>query len=664
MSATLAAVRRLIKIAAGLGLAWLALQAAAQPLPQPAEGAPARPPDAPARPPDAPAAPAVGPAYDDDAAMAPHADPVASYTLQVSLDPGRHTLSGHGTIVWRNASRVPQRELFVHLYLNAFKDDRTWFMRPGNGGDTFRGTTGSGAHGRIDVKRFALAGADLWPGADKTSPGDPDDATDIRVPLPTPVEPGETLRFDVEWEAQLPSILLRTGYHDDFHMVAQWFPKIARLEPDGRWASFRFHRLSEFYADFGGYDVTVDTPEDVVVGATGRSEGEVRAAGRVRRRFVQEDVHDFAFAAWSKFHELTALTEDGVALRVLYPPGHERAAQVELDAVRFGLSYFGKSFGRYPYRTLTVVHPPAGAEEAGGMEYPTLITTGGPWFFPWTGVRFAELVTIHELGHQWFYGLVATDEHRWPFLDEGVNSYAEALAMEAWFPGSSAVQSAGLSIGLPATNRAASADVAQNAPVAQASPAFVSGADYGALVYRRTATILSTLGKVYGEDLVRRAVGRYARRYRFEHPGPDDLVGVVREAAGDDAADQLRVALFDRGTVDYSVAELSSTPEGDGYRGDVLVRRRGALRFPVDVDLVAEDGAVQRVRWDARELAKRIPYRGKSRLVAAVIDPEHRVLLDDDLGNNARRVSPARLSGGLLDRIAFGAEAALWGILP
>jgi hypothetical protein len=650
-------VRRILEIAAGLGLAWLATLAAARA----------------SSPPVAEPAPPV-----DDAALPAHADAVASYTLRASLDPATHVVTGQGTIRFRNASRAPQGEVWLHLYLNAFKNDRTVFSRFVAG--DFRGTDRSGSYGYITVKRLALGGDDLWPRADKTSPGDPEDETDIRVPLPRPLPPGESLELEVEFESHLPALSFRTGHFGGFHLVGQWFPKLARLEPEGRWAHFTFHRLSEFYADFGAYDVTIDTPESMLVGATGSPRAEVKKAGRVERRFVQEDVHDFAFTAWDQFHELSARTDEGVAVRVLYPPGHDRAAALELDAVRFGLRHFGRAYGRYPYGTVTVVHPPAGAEEAGGMEYPTLITTGGMWYGPWTDVPFLEAVTLHELGHQWFYGLVATDEHTFPFLDEGLNSYAESDVLEALFPKASAFGAAGLAVGMPAAHRFAAIGAQHNAPVAQPAPAFADGSDYGALVYSRTATILATLGGVYGEEAVRRAVGHYTRRFRFQHPGPDDLLQCVREDLGDDAATQLRVALFEQGTVDYTVADVTSEPDdpprgvgveaapapatAGGYRGSVLVRRRGALRFPVDVDLISADGATQRVRWDAATPSARLPWAGKSKLVGAVIDPEHRILLDEDLSNNARGRRSRALSGAVIDRGAFGVAAALQGVLP
>jgi hypothetical protein len=517
--------------------------------------------------------------------------------------------------------------------------------------------------GSIDVEELFVRelGQDVWPiGA--TTPGDPDDETDIRVELPRAVEPGETITLDMTWRARLPAIALRTGHHGRFHMVGQWFPKLARLEPDGTWAHFPFHHLAEFYADFGSYDVTIDVPEGFVVGATGQLVHEARGDGRVERTFLQDDVHDFAFTAWDGFEEATSETADGVDLRCLYPKGHERSAAIELDTVRFGIERLGRLYGRYPYRTLTIVHPPEGATEAGGMEYPTLITTGGEWYLPLSGARLVDLVTIHELAHQWFYGMVATNESAHPFLDEGLTSFAEADVMEARFPGSSAnVPRFGFSVGVPALFRAGSLEASKNAPVAQPSSDFATGLDYGALVYARAAVALLSLGGAYGDDAVRGALGVYARRYRFKHPGPSELLAVLREALGDDAAEALRVALFERGWVDYVVDDIDPSA---GDHGRALVRRRGTIALPVDVDLIGQDGRVERVRWTAKESAAWLAYPGPSSLAGVVIDPEHRLLLDEDLSNNASQLERSRIALRALERAAFAVELGLLVGMP
>src|SRR5579859_6939163 len=191
---------------------------------------------------------------DEDAPMTRHAEPVVDYTWRASLDPVLHTIHTEGTIGWRNASRSPIGELWVHLYLNAFKNELSTYLREQVGG---RGSKPPEDWGWIDVRRFALrqdAGppVDLWPLAELHRPGDPDE-TDARVPLPRPVAPGQSITLEVIFDDKLPEVVERTGYHGTFHMIGQWFPKIARLEPDGAFAHFPLHHLSEFYADFGTY---------------------------------------------------------------------------------------------------------------------------------------------------------------------------------------------------------------------------------------------------------------------------------------------------------------------------------------------------------------------------------------------------------------------------
>jgi hypothetical protein len=489
----------------------------------------------------------------------------------------------------------------------------------------------------------------------------------------------------MSWDDKLPTVVERTGYDGSFHMVAQWFPKIARLEPDGTWAHFPFHRLSEFYADFGTYDVTLDVPQAFTLGATGPLVESRVERGRRVERHVQSDIHDFAWTAWDKWESMGEGIE-GVDVKVLHPPGYRVDAQRELATMRVMLPYFGRRYGRYPYAVLTIVHPPDTAREAGGMEYPTLITTGGPWYGP-PGVRAIELVTAHEFGHQYFYGLVATNENKWPFLDEGINSFAEADAMGKWLGAGSAVDLAGLTLGDAALQAAASNPVAQDEKVAQPAPAFVTGSDYGALVYFRTGAIMETLHRVYGDEAMAAALGRYTRKNRFQHPGPEALIASVEEVMGAPAAANLRTALFDKGWVDYAVLSVSSEPTHDAagvfdhdgkretiaegqksgaYQGSIVLTRRGTLSFPVDVELTLEDGSTQRLHWAGDADMIRLPYAGASPLKAAVVDPDERILVDKTRLNNFG-TAPAAARAGVprtSERLLYWAELVLQQVLP
>jgi hypothetical protein len=614
-----------------------------------------------------------------------HATPIADYTLRAKLDPVAHTVHGEGTITWRNRSTAGIDELWIHLYLNAFKNQSSVFLREPVGG--FRGSTMPADWGTIDVRKLTWHDGsetrELWPQAELHRLND-DDETDARVPLPRAVQPGETMTLDVVWDDKLPSVVERTGYDGTFHMVAQWFPKLAKHEPDGTFAHFPFHHLGEFYADYGTYDVTLDVPANFEVGATGAVVESNVEHGRRIERHVQEDVHDFAWTAWDQFRSRKE-TIDGVACTILYPRGYESQAERELATMRFALPHYGSLYGRYPYSVLTMVHPPASAPEAGGMEYPTFITTGGASYMP-AGIHDVELVTIHEFGHQYFYGLIASHETKWPFLDEGLNSYAEAEAMKAWLGPGSAADILGLRVDDAEAHATQAKRFVHGDRVAQPAYEFTSGAAYGALVYSRSTAIFETRRRVYGTDAIERALGTYARRFRFKHPVPNDLIDTFAQEMGKGPAELLHTALFDKGWVDFKVDAAQShavrAPAGlfdvggkretvaashdtqGPYTGWALVRKDGTLNLPVEIELLAEDGTKTRVPWDGVSDYFRAPYTGRSPLRTVTVDPDRRILLDQDPSND---VAAARghTGGGaprVLERSTYWAELLL-GIL-
>jgi len=637
----------------GLSCLLLAAQAAPWLAQSAAADTTAATPPAPAGSPDAPGSPRP--------AGAPR---VASYVLQAKLDAETHVVSASGTIVWNNPSTLPARELYLHLYLNAFKNESSVFLRSPFGA----GRSGERARvfGYVDIEKLSareLGGASLWPPKAAHTPDDLDDETSVRVDLPGEVPPGQTLTLDIQFKAQLPEIVERTGYAGSYHFVAQWFPKLAKREPDGRWIHFPFHAQSEFYADFGDYDVSLDVPAEMVVGATGeRVSSETRKERRVDR-YVARGVHDFAWTAWPDFVEAGERIS-GARVRLLYPPGHEHNRDVMLESLRFALPFFEKHYGAYPYPTLTVVHPPSAGENSGGMEYPTLITTGGPWFTAYTGARAIEAVTVHELGHQWFYGLLASDEHRYPLLDEGINTYAENRALHERYGDASVFSAMGLAIDGNALSRTFAAAREEDTPVALPAAEFPGFRTMAALVYSRTGTALETIARVFGRQRLDRALLLYAERFRFKNPAPNDLLDCVRSEVGEAAAVALRRALLERGTVDYvvrevqSVAETSpagvfdragqrdtviaeSAPAGSRWLGRAVVYRHGSVELPVEVEFVDEGGGRTRQRWDGHDAFRVFQWSGSAPLVSVVVDPDGQVLLDGDLLNNAASSRPS-----------------------
>jgi len=588
------------------------------------------------------------------------------YVIEATLDPEEHVVDGTARIHWTNTSETPARELWLHLYLNAFESRDTVFMRESSGslrGDRYT-TPGS-----IEVRDLSTDdGLDLLADADdEVVTGD---RTQMRVPLPEAVPPGGSLDLVTRFRSTLPHVFARSGYHGSFHMVAQWFPKIARREADGTWATYPYHGLGEFYADFGRYDLTVTTPEGWVVGATGEQVEERRDGGNVTRRFVAAPVHDTAFCAWDHFRERTVEGRSGeqsVEVRFLYPPGWEPSLDIHVETTLDGLERFGELFGEYPYPTLTVIVPPRGADGAAGMEYPTLFLTAGPWF-PLRNTRILaqEAVTAHELAHQWFQGMVATDEATWPMLDEGLTQWSTGELMRHRHGRSrSAIDWAGISIDFFEIMRVLALRAGDPTPPPGRPAHAFRQSEYGRAVYGRTAIVVETIARTWGRRRLERALGTYAREQRFAHPGPDALYDAFDRTYWRGFSRRvLEPALMDGATADVQLVDLRSREAGDLYVSEVDGRRAGELDVPTWIELRADSGERFRVRWPAGRRELRATHSGSSRITSARVDPDGHLLLDPSVLDDVRGRPTAREASGLTARLLFGLQQLLSWVGP
>lgn len=400
---------------------------------------------------------------------------VSTYRMAVELDPAEKTLTGSQVITWRNTTSAPTSELRFHLYLNAFKDVSSTHMRGATA--DFRRQWREDEFGWTKLERVELVGeggsVDLTSQMRFVQPDDGNaaDETVLLVPLPQPVNSGASIELHTEFRARLPKAYRRTGWVPGGGVYCMhWFPKLGVLEDrNGRaeWNCHQFHANTEFYADYSVYDVSITVPDNYTVGATGElQEGRSKIeGGRKTSVYRQEDVHDFAWVADPDFvqHEevfgpvLAADLEDDIAgavaerlgipladqalpatkIILLLHPEHDTPTQRRrhFDAVKCALEFFGARYGPYPYRTITVVDPARdskGRRLGGGMEYPTLITCGTD-LFPHSRKPSPEGVTIHEFGHQYWYGLSGNNEFTESWLDEGINTYSEGRAQYKWY---------------------------------------------------------------------------------------------------------------------------------------------------------------------------------------------------------------------------------------
>ena len=563
----------------------------------------------------------------------PQVPATASYDIQVRLDPAEKMLHGSETITYVNRSQQAISDLVFHLYLNAFRSQDSIFLR--ESGTEHRGFAWQAQYpGWIKVTGISLLdGAQL-------DFEEIEDGTLGRVDLPAAVPPGGQVQVRVDFQALLPRVFARTGFAadaqgDDFFMVGQWFPKLGVWE-DGAWNAYPFHVNSEFYADFGVYDVAITLPDGYVLGASGVPLGaQGNADGTQTTRYHAEGVIDFAWTASPNFRQASRRVED-VELVYVYLPEHDWTVERVLDASEASLRSFGAWFGSYPYPRLTVVDVPEEGGGAGGMEYPTLITAGAESFLgagPLPGLLGAELtlevVTIHEAGHQWWQSMAAFNEAEEPWLDEGFTDYsAMRLANQLYGEGRSMLDAGSWEVGYLDTRRAEYL-MRPNVPMYGRAWEFSGMMDYGVAAYSKPALSLLTLENILGEETMLKVMHTFFDGCQFQHCHTEDFRQVAEEISGQDLSWFFDGLVYGSATVDYRVASLAD--------GEVVVQREGGLALPVELEVRFADGETLTEQWDGAQAEKVFAYPERPAVVEARLDPQGKLLVDLDWSNNGLR---------------------------
>lgn len=609
---------------------------------------------------------------------------IANYKIEVLLDTQEKAIEGYERITWRNDSKDIISELQFHLYMNAFKNSESTFMKEiaisrGKRENSFK----DWGFIRIDSMKI-VDGPQLTSAMEyiQLDDGNEADQTVMRVILPDELPPGKTIELDTWFYVKLPQIYARTGYtDDDFYLIGQWFPKMG-VYINGEWNCHQFHRHSEFFADFGVYDVTITLPEELIAGATGVLQSEKKNADRTKTViFHAEDVHDFAWTASPHF----LIAEDQfeqVKIMFYHQPNHQHQVQRHIETAKQTMGKFKEWFGEYPYSTLTIVDPPISGMRASGMEYPTFITAGTASFLP-KGMRFPEMVTEHEFGHNYWQGMVASNEFEEAWLDEGVNTYFEIKMMEQMFGmDANIVDCFGLKIGEREFHRKGYIAAPSRDPIAKNSWEFYPKT-YGNYSYSKAALMLLTLENYLGPETMAKIMKTYFQRWKFKHPQSHDFIEIANEVSGQNLDWYFDQTLYGSDFLDYEVAEIRTSkvrkPKGIGfekqmqsdsaetadsfsaevsddslktdslkangdaeaktnYRSYVLVRRNGGVISPVELLIKFDDGAEILENWDGKARWHRFKYTKSARIVSAQIDPETKVWLDINFTNNSRTV--------------------------
>jgi hypothetical protein len=590
----------------------------------------------------------------------PMSQRVVHYEIDAKYDPAKHTVDATETLTYHNLTGQALDHFPFHLYQNGFQPNSTWVKEAKRDGsrDTAYDKWDPKEYGSEEIKSIEVVGqGDLTSQLHFIAPddGNKDDKTVVELQVPKAIPAGAYVQFKIAFHDQMPETQARSGWKRDFMLGGQWFPKVG-VWWHGAWNCHQYHNTTEFFADFGVYDVKLTVPQNQVVGASGVQVSDVNNPdGTKTVTFHGDDIHDFAWTACPRFQvrEGVYQSEMGpVKLRFLMMPGHWSQAERHERVIRQTLDHFEKWYGPYPYKTLTVVDPEPGSA-AGGMEYPTFITGESSWFMP-NGAYLVEIVLEHEFGHQYWYGMVATNEFEDAWMDEGINSYTEVKVLDSILgKNTSMLNFAGATLGEREGQRVGYIQTPDYDAMAQKAYDYYSYSSYGNITYGKTACVLLTLEGIIGEDTMQKAMHTYFMRYRFTHPTKEDFLKTIEEVSGKNLRWYFDQAVYGTQVFDYSLQNADSFPmdwyekekdkkptaangKGDTvYQTYVSVQRKMEFVMPVDVEIKFDNGETVREHWDGKDRWTRFSYQKKAQVVSAEIDPDHKILLDRNDFNNS-----------------------------
>jgi hypothetical protein len=619
----------------------------------------------------------------------PLSERTTGYDIAAVLETESKTVTGDMTAWWVNRSAMPVDHALLHLYLNAFSSNKSSFASSGRWSPA-----GDEGWGYVRINRMSDEyGNDLTMTMHYVAPddGNINDRTVLQIDLPRPVQPGDTLKLNILFESKLPSPIVRTGFNKDYFWVAQWFPKFGVYETAGMrqresdgWNCHQFHPNSEFYSNHSVYDVSVTIPSEYVAGSGGQLVEEIDNGDGTRKiRWRAEDIVDFAWTAWPGYKVVRDKWR-GVDITFLTSEKGLKIADNQINAVKNGLEYLDARVGPYPWPHLTFVDPPMEGAGAGGMEYTTIFTSAGSGLIP-PFLKMAEMVSIHEFGHAYFMGILASNEFEEPWLDEGVNSYWEERIVDNYYGGGYGI------IRLPFI-KMSDADMARTSYIGSPSKQAATNdlpswlyphGTYGMMSYQKAATWLHTLEGLISTETMDNVFREYYRRWAFKHPSGKDFIetvnDVVRKEHGEKFGNDMNwffdQVLYGTEICDYRVSGVTSRKitgysgiaDGDSvtftrsdrksdtlYLARVGIERTGGMMLPVEVLVRFDNGDEVIEEWDGKERFRDFEYTGTRKVTRVIIDPDNKIDLDINRINNSWTDDPQfTASGRMMTKFIF-----------
>ena len=509
------------------------------------------------------------------------------YTIEVEMDHETAQYNGTQAVVYTNNSPETLKKVFFHLYYNAFQPGSEMAVRLKSAADKNRrfkvdlDSLKPEQQGYLRVKNLTQDGVVLSPEESETI---------LEVPLAKPLASGESTTFSLSFEGQVPDVIRRAGKNSAEGIafsMAQWYPKMAEYDYEG-WNADPYTGR-EFHGVWGDFDVKITLDKSFTVAASGylqnaedigRGYGDRKKPktkkGKITWHYVAPNVHDFTWAADPEYIHDTYPGPNDVTLHFFYknnPDIIENWKKLQPITAKL-MGYFNEKVGPYPYKQYSVVH---GGD--GGMEYAMLtLITGNRKFGSLVGV------TAHELAHSWFQHVLATNETKHEWMDEGFTSFISTLAENEILEEN---QEFPLSGSYRGYLRLATSGIEM--PQATNANRYNHNAAYESTAYSKGAVFLGQLGYIIGQDKLFETLQTYFNEWKFKHPRPNDLRVIAERVSGI----QLQWYLTDwtqtTNRIDYSLAAVDAKGEGT----EIRLERKELMPMPLEILVQLKDGGVE-----------------------------------------------------------------------
>jgi len=547
-----------------------------------------------------------------------------NYIIDVELDDENHTINGTEHIDYTNNSPDDLEFLWFHIWPNAYSSVESALSKQAiEGGSTT-------PYYVTEEEKGNISGLDFKVNGERVKWGYHPEHIDIcKLLLNKPLKAGQTIRISTKFFVKIPDAKFsRLGHVDQSYMITQWYPKPAVYDVDG-WHEMPYLSQGEFYSEFGSFDVSITLPSNYTVGATGdlQNKGEIARLNELAKvtdtitqfsddmsiplsdlstktlRYIQHNVHDFGWFADKRFHVLKGEVEvphskEKVTLWTMFTNNEADLWKNSIEYMHDAVYYYSLWNGDYPYKHCTAVDGTIAA--GGGMEYPnvTVIGTSG------SAIALEEVI-MHEVGHNWFYGILASNERTHPWMDEGMNSFDELRYMRLKYPEHNLLTNE-----IPPfftklfdlkdyTNKNIQGELmyfmnawsGKDQPIELHSAEY-TGMNYGGIVYSKTAVVFDYLMAYLGEDMMNKCKRTYFDRWKFKHPQPKDLRAVFEEVSGKDLSWFFDDMIKTTKQLDYAIVGMKKETK------DLLItlENKGEINGPVIISGV-KDGEVKQKLW-------------------------------------------------------------------